>query len=381
MISHLRIILLSILFTPLHLFAEIQFSDFTGLSCQQVLSEPTKRTESDIKSLKFLSFNTADLFEEVALVRARIADTSKPPLPEVALQDYQRKLVKLREQNRIIKQSDGDIVLLTEVSSLNGLDGGLAPEVKAKYRPFFFPTNDPRGMSMVILVKKDLPWHLQVTSRHEQTWFDPITREQAPLFSRNLPQIEFFRISPEGGVEENPLFVYFGNHAKSQRPRDGDPRSVVWRTAQYAAINNIVTEYERRGIATFLAGDFNVSLDDENTTRELAGLSRTLVGVLSPHPRPRWTHSFHQLVREPRGSGRRENRRELPAVYNRLDEIMISPRLLRDVIMADVILYRDENGRPITERPETYEQRNALQPSDHRPVFLELSTHLLFQRR
>ena len=376
---HLAFGLLSIFFTCTRVFAEERYSGFTGLSCQEVLSATPQRFEGDIKELRFLSYNTADIFEEVKKIHLELSKTPRRHLSREDQKNFEEKTLKLKEQIRIISESNSDVILLTEISSLEGLDAGLPSEIKIKYRPYFFKTNDIRQRSMTILVKNDLPWELKITSRHEQKWFDPVTRQQAPLFSRNFPQIEFFRTSLHGQAEEPPLFVFFGNHAKSQRSREGDARSETWRTAQYKEIHRIVKDFESRGVAVFLAGDFNVALDDEETTRELSGLSRTLVGSLSLYPDEdrRWTHSYHQLVREAQNASREF---ELPPQYNRLDEIMISPRLIRDVLLADVPLYQDANGHPITERPRTYQERNETQPSDHRPVFLIISTNILFRK-
>ncbi len=111
-----------------------------------------------------------------------------------------------------------------------------------------------------------------------------------------------------------------------------------------------------------------MNLDDPNTTQELSGLSQILVGSMSLYPNlsDRWTHSFHPM----------NDGSESEPQFSRMDDIMLSPHLLRDVEVARVISYLDQEGR-VMRPPRNYRERQR-QPSDHRPVFIRINTRQLF---
>ncbi len=353
------------------------------------------RSEVDIQEIKLLAWNVQQLSVDSFNAKSRFSD---PDLVEARFnrnfnRDRNRNRDRSRDRNRnrnnrsnrngnghpnqsqgqfprelppkteeeihtirqIISEQNPDVAVLTEVDNLEALEV-LATNELRDYDPLLVPGNDV-VIDIGFLVKKDLPWHVRLVSHKELRRTDPRTGEVGPLFSRDLPVLEFRRRP----ADSDPIFVVVGNHAKSKR---GDNESLDWRTDQYKAAAMIVGTYIRRGVRVMMGGDMNADLYRD---RELAPVLSLLNPSLKMAGVPREeqvTHTYH-----PNGSNRPQ--------YSTMDEWLLSKELR--VVRGWVVRYKDRFNRPLP-LPRTYQQRER-QPSDHFPVFTVISTAEIFNRR
>lgn len=262
---------------------------------------------------------------------------------------------------KIIKQADPDIAILTEVESIVALQK-LAQDSLGNYDSYLIEGNDARGIDIGFIIKKDLPFLVEHQSHKDETWFDPITRKDIKLFSRDAPALLFRK-----NKSEPPFLIVMGNHAKSKRDRAGDPESRMIRTAQYDRIAEIVERYKRTygpQVPILLGGDFNT---DVNTSPELNQLNKSLtssfnVAKISTPKDQRITHTFHP--------------RDGPTHKSQMDDIRVNTSLADAIIEAKVIRYQNPDGT-IMPFASTFDERSK-QPSDHLPVFIRLLTNKLF---
>lgn len=353
------------------------------------------RKLKDIKSLRLMSFNVENLFvaianrnqnlaqknalaagvakasEEAAEVDSPVtqADVPSPPSdptvphrskPEEPEYKSEKDIEAIR---KIILENDADIIVLAEVENLYSLQKLAAGSLGDKYRAILVEGNDERGIDIGFLVKNDLPLATRFTSYRDLDWYDSFGQETVPMFSRDLPTIEF----SDADSPSNTLFAVIGNHAKSKRDRDSDFESVRYRTAQYQAATKIVKQYRKRGIPIIFGGDFNV---DVRTDAEVKPLKSVLTSAfdVAESTLPvdqRITHTFHP--------------KDGPSHFAQMDDLMVSSDLRKYVSSASVVRYHNDQGE-ILPVPQTYEQR-ALQPSDHFPVMIDISTVEIFGKR
>lgn len=318
------------------------------------------RRSTDIPVIRFMTYNVENLFYHVGdfdRVAANNFKKIKPP------QD--KNPTELQGVAQAISESNPDILVLEEVEGLQSLADFDKNYLQNIYNPILLPGNDARGIEIGFLIKKDLPLKVVTETHKDMTWKDPAEgMREVPLFSRDLPVLLFYGINDDP-AKTKPLFAVVGNHGKSKRNRPGDRLSQVLRTAQYEAASKIIESYYQRFGPQFpilMAGDFNT---DVRTSPEVASLKGDLKDALDLVQYPtdaRVTQTFH-----PRNG---------PTQKSQLDGVLLSPSLSPFVTSAAIYRYKDASGR-IKPIPETYDQR-SLNPSDHFPIVVDLSSNLIF---
>ncbi len=315
------------------------------------------RALAAIKQLKMGSYNVANLFERVG---AHIPDPANPGKLKKVSDAQPKPEWAMREEGKIILESDLDIATLAEVENVAALQDFNDRFLEGKYRVYLIEGNDERGIDIAFLVKKDLPFDIEQRSHKEETWVDPVLGgEPRRLFSRDLTSL----IVRAPGKSE-PLFVLFGTHYKSKRDRDArDPESVLLRTAQVQRTAEILERYRKEfgaDVSMMIAGDFNGSVGEEAAYKPLFGAAG-MTDSFDALPKPpsaeeRITHTYH-----PRGG---------PPHYAQMDAVLVSKSLRATVQSAKVYRYKNPDG---TERliPKTYEEREK-NPSDHFPLIVTL---------
>lgn len=257
-----------------------------------------------------------------------------------------------REVAKAIKETNLDIIVLQEVEGINALDDFASTYLDDLYYPIVMEGNDGRGIEIGFLVKKNLPFEINMQSYKEMTWQDPLNNNQTEkLFSRDLPvmNLYFSNTQPRGP----PDMVLIGTHYKSQRGSGTDPTSKITREAQAKETARIVKGLkEKHGPKTpiLLAGDFNADINSSEFTHlKEDGLLNEALEVKNVNPEDRITHTYHP--------------RDAETKYSQLDAIMFTPDFTKYVEDAGVYRYKDANGnvKPI---PRTYEEREG-NPSDH----------------
>lgn len=300
------------------------------------------------------AYNVLNLFEKVG---------NHDPAPGGGLRRTSDPVSKTEEQLRgaakAILDTRLDIVALQEVENVAALERFNRDFLGSRYRTFLIEGNDPRGIDVGFLVKKDLPLELEPRTHKDEEWDDPVLGRRSKVFSRDLPSLVVRKTG-----EKDPLFVLFGTHMKSLRTRDPrDPQSRVLRRAQGERTARILDRYRREfgaDVPILVAGDFNgdVATDPAIAAVKAGGLTDTFDLQPKTLPAPkRITHTYHP--------------RDGPTEAKQVDAVLASEAFRGAVIGSKVYRYRDEQGR-IKPIPRTYEERSR-NPSDHFLVVLRLS--------
>lgn len=264
----------------------------------------------------------------------------------------------------IIKESNPDIMVLEEVQGYQMLSDFVHTHLNDDYDVLMTSIDSPNSIQNGFLVKKDLPFMLELDSHFNEMWQDPTRTDGVAqkLFPRDLPVLKVS--SPaQDPAQGKPLLLVAGVHLKSKRDRVGDLESRILRKAQADRVSQIVQNYEERyhaDIPTMVMGDFNgsVNLEPEYTAlKTLTKMQDALsLEAVTPVDADRVTHTFfaHGGVVE----------------QNQLDYVLLSPDLKDALIEGEVYRYKDSLGQ-VKDLPQTKADRDH-NPSDHFPYFVRL---------
>lgn len=270
---------------------------------------------------------------------------------------------------KAILDEDMDIIVLQEVEGMQPLARFNQKFLGDKYEVFLQSGNDPRGIEIGFLVKKDLPFKIQMHGHAWKQWSHPIFKKNVQVFSRDLPALHIRHKS--ASMTEKPDFIIAGTHYKSQRSYRGDKRSAMFRAKQVEETRAILEDYDKNypGVPILLGGDFNADIHrspefkallEDDFMQDSFDLSRNKLA-----PKERVTQTFHP--------------RKGAAQQSQLDAILVNRSASSAVVEAKVYRYKDEHGRekPL---PKTYDERE-LNPSDHFPVVLRVKTSELLNKK
>ncbi len=329
-----------------------------GPALRQLLASAPSSTQiyrrlADIKTLEFGSFNVEKLYVEGSYEHLpRSAHVPLPPPKPVA---------KLEALGRVLRDADLDVVALQEVGGYDSLETFQRQYLRDHYRVLMVQRSDKVGDETAFLVKRDLPFEIELRHHGMEKWTDPVDpKRPSKLFTRDPPTMI---VRERGKPEGKPLFVYMGVHLKSKVTspgyRSADVHSEWLREAQANRVAEIAARYMQefgKEIPVLVGGDFNGDLIRESTFR---GLWSRFTDALSLGDRPladRVTATHHPE------SG--------PAVAEAVDSILITSGHRGLVADSEVYRYRDELGRPLP-IPTSLELRRR-NPSDHFLVRLRL---------
>lgn len=275
--------------------------------------------------------------------------TPRAPKPERDIQGIARAL---RDMNL-------DLIVVQEVD-IDGLRK-LDAQLKKQYLPILVRGNDPSGIDVGFLVKKDLPFDIENDSFRAETWIDPrLPKKRADrVFSRDLPALVFR--ATNAPVNSSPLFILLGTHYKSKRAatRHSAHDTGSIRAAQIERTVEIVERYRAEygsDVPIILAGDFNSAVDRGEVAplRDKAGLHDAF--DLSPQKvsnRDRVTHAYFP------GHGQ-------PPDYKQMDAVFVSNGLENSIVATEVYRYKRRSG--YTNPLPTERWMRDRNPSDHYPV-------------
>jgi endonuclease/exonuclease/phosphatase family metal-dependent hydrolase len=318
----------------------------------QIAPKVAKRPWTQIQNLKVMTYNVENLVWHVGKYERTYEGIVQSFENNRGPQEKPKE--KLAEIRQIILEESPDIAVLQEVESIEALENLALEQLAKKYQSFLISGNDERGMNIGFLVKTDLPIYVEYVTNKDVLFKDPANNfKETKLFSRDLPVI-MLRTSEKS----SPFMIVFGNHAKSQRDRPGDPKSIIMRTIQYKKIAEIMQNYHQKypDATILLAGDYNT---DGLTAKELEPLRNIMPSafeVLSVPPQQQITQTYHPVDR--------------PTVYARLDDIRILSGFTKQVKSIKVVEYKYASGK-IRPPARTFEERST-QPSDHRAVVAEI---------
>jgi endonuclease/exonuclease/phosphatase family metal-dependent hydrolase len=277
-----------------------------------------------------------------------------PPKPKP-----EDRIARLREN---ILRANPDIMTWQEVENMPAAEEFVATQLGGRYRVLLINGNDPLGLGIALLVRRDLPFDILLQSHRE------LENEGNRIFTRDFVTAEFR--SPGSPSSQAPLFRIMNTHNKSQRNSPGDERSLARRTRQVEAQARIIQSMERRhpGVPSFLMGDMNAEL---RSAPELQGLwaigYRDGFNVASETlpPEQRITQSYFPNNSE--------------AVHSQLDGIIASPAAQAPGIVERMEVVADQfpDGRPMP-LPRNLSERER-QGSDHRALRMEVNFRRIYE--
>jgi ATP/ADP translocase/endonuclease/exonuclease/phosphatase family metal-dependent hydrolase len=323
-----------------------------------------QRSLASLKELRVGTYNVLNLMEKVG---KHVPDPASPGRMIKVSERSPKEEWQLREQAKAILESNLDVVALQEVETLAALEEFNARYLGGAYKTLLIEGNDPRGIDVAFLVKKDIPFEVEQRSHRGETWADPAQGgATAPIFSRDLTAL----VVRAPGLSK-PLFVLLGGHFKSKRDRPGDPESGVLRAAQMERAAEVAARYKAEfgeDVPLMMAGDFN---GDLNAGPEFAPLygEAGLVNSLDLGDRPlrtedRVTHTYHP--------------KDGPSHFAQMDGVLVSKSLAALVRRSEVYRYKNADGS-VKGIPRTYKEREQ-NPSDHFPLLMALDFQPLLRR-
>lgn len=313
---------------------------FMGQSFRQTIPGPYRNYASQ-RSLKFLEFNMLNLFErDFALMGDSISASGAKPTGNgnAVKPEAQRDALA-----KIVQKSDPDVMVWVEVESQKAAEMFTHKYLSDRYQAFLVEGNDPRGIDVAIMVKKDLPFEVEYRSLKD------LTADGEPVFSRDLPIALFRRLDQQGSPVE---FVLVGTHYKSKRGDDGGEKK---RTAQAEATEQAMSYLRTElgpDVPIFLTGDFNNQVHQSPEFSPLWKFGFKDAHDLSPNPIPadqRGTHFYFSP------DGKRE--------VNQIDGFLISGAEKVKVQSSKILPHLDANGNEMP-WPQTFKERES-RPSDH----------------
>lgn len=334
-----------------------------GSVANAVVAEPSaaggsalSRSLASLKELRVGTYNVLNLMEKVG---KHVPDPANPGRMLKVSDRTPKEEWQLREQAKAILESDLDVVALQEVENIAALEEFNRRYLGGAYKTTLIEGNDPRGIDIAFLVKKDIPFQAEQRSHKGETWNDPTQGgAQAAVFSRDLTSL----VVRAPGISK-PLFVLLGTHFKSKRDRPGDPESAILRVAQMERATEVAARYRAEfgdDVPLMLAGDFNGDLNEGPEFAPLwvqAGLVNSLdLGEKPLRAEERVTHTYHP--------------KDGPSHAAQMDGVLVSKSLAALVRRAEVYRYKNADGSAKA-IPRTYQER-AQNPSDHFPLFLTL---------
>lgn len=341
MMNGIKAFILSALLAPALFAGPSEFNLFTDRDVVQ-----------ERRVLRVMSFNVENLFENLGSIHQ--SDLKKMPKPKPNEPAPPKTVEEVQAIRDEIGEEMPDIAVLEEVENIAALDKLIdGPPIQGKYMALLIEGNDPRGIDVGFLVRKDLGIKVQIESHKDMRWMDPVDRKEKQIFSRDLPALIL-------GETENPKMIVLGNHAKSKRDRAGDPQSIGLRTAQYEAAAKIVRDYKSSfpKVGIILAGDFNTDVQEGveiNPIRELLFSAFDVAKDTVPLS-DRGTHVYFP----PKG----------PREIHQMDDVRVDESLKESVLSARVGRYQTADGQ-VLPLPRSFKERD-LQPSDHFPVVVDI---------
>ena len=320
------------------------------------------RSLETIQQLKVGTYNLSDFFgvNDLQTINRRLrqmgrsADVRMKPPAELAT------IV------RTLKEADLDIITVQEVGSKATLET-LAHALGGKYSALLVEGNDPSSRTIGFLVKKDIPFNLQLVSNRS------MAADGKRVFSRDLP---ILLMRPAGASPDTPpLMVMMGTHNSSAyRQEFGTNQAAQNRGLQAQAIAEVTRELESRfgkDTPIVLAGDFNASpaRAGEFAPLELRGGLRDVfdLGKVKREGADRWT-AFVSGGGNGRGVQGRQS-----------DGILVNESTHGLVRSSDVVRPKDAQGRPLLV-PTNRNELVARFGTDHLLTVAELDFQTMYRR-
>lgn len=246
-----------------------------------------------------------------------------------------------------IKESNADIVMMTEIAGKESLTNFSTYFLNDEYEALSLPSNSDRGIDLGYLVKRSLGYELKLKS-----YIDHPLDSTGIRFSRDVLQLEVRQ-------NEELKFILLLVHIKSKldlKKKDFEGRSR--RTLEVKALIDIYEKLLSHGVPVLIGGDFNGHAGEKETEEEFRAIYERTdlkdVALLAGIPdEDRFSYIYFT-----RGGNR---------FVQQIDYLFISEKYAHLIEKEECYFprYKTETGAPLP-IPKSYEQKNTL-PSDHYP--------------
>lgn len=331
-----------------------------ALDCRSVtrtslFSDQQKATRLEERELTVMAWNLNNVFERSTALTGKYDNEALGDKGGKKNQTENKPEHEIRRIRDQISEAMPDFAIFTEVENVTAMRKLLENDsrLEGRYHIFLKNGNDSRGIDICIVVKKELGLRYKFDTYKDLRWEDQ--GQEGPLFSRDLPALRIYQLG-----DKQPSLILMGNHAKSQRDRDGDPRSSRWRTAQYDGIAKISDQYAEQfaGVPQILGGDFNINVIKSNEIQAIRGKLNSAYDLVPKAQQipveDRITHWFFPMGGAP--------------VRQQLDDIRIRGGV--QVLDAQILPLRDKLNQPLEEGPQSFKERERL-ASDHAPLVVK----------
>lgn len=311
-----------------------------------------------MKNMKVMVLNAQDLF--LFMDKHNHAEVPVTELTEIKWQLMSSSLFsnKSKEKTLIlantIKESDSDVVMVTEVGGAESLSNFAKYLLNDEYECFTMPSNSDRGIDLGFLVKKSMLFGKKLKSHVDYKLPDPARR-----FSRDVLRLDLLE-------DDKPKVIFLLVHIKSKL--DMSKSDFEGRSRRIHEIKGLIDIYlkiqkEHPDVPVLIGGDMNGHAGEKETEEEFKQIYNLTdlkdIAFLAGIPdEDRFSYVYFN-----RGGNRFEQQ---------IDYLFISERFKDRVIQGECYFprYKNLNGAPLPV-PKRMEQKNIL-PSDHYPFLATL---------
>lgn len=304
--------------------------------------------------LKVMVLNAQDLF----LFMDKHDQTSLEDLTEIKWNLMSSSLFNNKSKEkclslaRTIRDSEADIVMMTEVGGHESLANFARFVLNDEYTSLSLPSNSDRGIDLGYLIKKNFPFELAIHSHVDFALPEPARR-----FSRDVLRLDLIRNEK---IEMILLLV----HIKSKL--DLRKADFEGRTRRILEIQGLIQIYQKllvHQVPILVGGDFNGHAGEKDTEEEFKAIYQDTdlkdVAYLAQIPEEeRFSYIYFT-----RGGNR---------FVQQIDYLFISEKFAHLIEPGECYFprYSNPGGIPLP-IPRRMEQKNIL-PSDHYPFLATL---------
>lgn len=329
------------------------------ISCRQALSgvtspievvhkmlEGTTWPEGSKENFSFMEFNVLNMIDHEDAMK--MDDGAK--FVASGYKYYAKPLAQLQGVSRVFNKYRPMLAFCVEIGSVKVMKDYDQEFLGNQYEEFLIEGNDPRGVDVGLMLRKDLPLEVEVHSHKN------LTNDESGnlVFSRDLPAY----ILREKGTAK-PLMIIFGTHFKSQRSSNGDSRGFKKRSLQAKAASLIIEDYEKEfpGVPIILTGDFNNDIrraPEFEPLKQMGMVDSFDLAKDTVEKNRRGTHFFFPREGNPSIS-------QLDAIL--LNQVAAQKQMVKE---AKVLSHIDPEGNAYPP-PQSYQERET-RASDHLPI-------------
>jgi endonuclease/exonuclease/phosphatase family metal-dependent hydrolase len=304
--------------------------------------------------LKTMVLNAQDLF----LFMDKHDQTSLEDLTETKWQLMSSSLFFNKSKDKClalaqtIRDSDADIVMMTEVGGHESLANFARFVLNDEYVSLSLPSNSDRGIDLGYLIKKTLPYELAL-----HTHVDFALPAPAKRFSRDVLRLDLIR-------NEKIEMIFLLVHIKSKL--DLKRADFEGRTRRVHEVKGLLQIYKKllvHQVPILVGGDFNGHAGEKDTEEEFKAIYQDTdlkdIAFLANIPEEeRFSYIYFT-----RGGNR---------FVQQIDYLFISEKFAHLIEPSECYFprYKNPSGTPMP-IPTRMEQKNTL-PSDHYPFLASL---------